>query len=97
MTMLRFIDDEGAPTRIGAMMFLHKLAAGPAVTTLTAAVTMGLTGQRAGSLRIHVIAGRGLPNMDDYGAMDPYVEDDAPYKAPGSEGSENEATLGGWF
>ena len=74
MTMLRFIDDEGAPTRIGAMMFLHKLAAGPAVTTLTAAVTMGLTGQRAGSLRIHVIAGRGLPNMDDYGAMDPYVK-----------------------
>ena len=53
-------------------MLLHKLSAGPAVRRVVASACLGR--RRSGTLYIKAIAGRGLPNMDDLGAMDPYLK-----------------------
>lgn len=67
--------NRGAATRIGALMVLHKLAAGPGATNLAAVLCLGQSvRRRKGHLRVHAVRGRGLPNADDYSAMDPYVK-----------------------
>ena len=67
--------NRGASTRIGALMVLHKLAAGPGANSLATVLCLGQqVRRRKGHLRVHAVRGRGLPNADDYSAMDPYVK-----------------------
>jgi hypothetical protein len=66
------IEKHNAATRLGSLMILHKLASGPGTTDLCTVLTLGR--KRPGILKIHAIRGRGLPNADDYSAMDPYVK-----------------------
>jgi hypothetical protein len=70
-TLFRYIDSRDITKRFGALMLLHKLAAGPAVVNVVASACLGR--RRSGTLYVRAIAGRGLPNMDDLGAMDPYL------------------------
>ena len=61
--------------RIGALMVLHKLASGPGTYDLATVLCLSEgVRRRPGYLRVHAIRGRGLPNADDYSAMDPYVK-----------------------
>ena len=63
------------PTTIIALMVLHKLASGPGTYDLATVLCLSEgVRRRPGYLRVHAIRGRGLPNADDYSAMDPYVK-----------------------
>ena len=70
--LFQYIDTNDITKRFGALMLLHKLSAGPAVRRVVASACLGR--RRSGTLYIKAIAGRGLPNMDDLGAMDPYLK-----------------------
>ena len=51
------------------------VTAGPGATNLAAVLCLGQSvRRRKGHLRVHAVRGRGLPNADDYSAMDPYVK-----------------------
>ena len=70
-----FMIHSNAPTRIGSLMILHKLASGPGTIDLATILCLGAgVRRRPGILRVQAIRGRGLPNADDYSAMDPYVK-----------------------
>eukprot|EP00505_MAST-04D_sp_SCG-Rhode-Island_P002799 Stramenopile-MAST_4_protein_2799 len=71
-TLFRFLHTHDITKRFGSLMLLHKLAAGPGVNAVVASAC--LRRKRSGTLYIEALEGRGLPNMDDLGAMDPYVK-----------------------
>ena len=68
------IDKRNPSTRIGSLMVLHKLASGPGTFDLCTVLCLSGGRKRPGTLTIHAVRGRGLPNADDYSAMDPYVK-----------------------
>ena len=69
------VDPNEPSNRIGALMVLHKLASGPGTYDLATVLCLSEgVRRRPGYLRVHAIRGRGLPNADDYSAMDPYVK-----------------------
>ena len=67
-TLFQFIDTKDITKRFGALMLLHKLSAGPAIRSVVASACLGR--RRSGTLYVRAIAGRGLPNMDDLGAIE---------------------------
>ena len=69
------IDEINPSTRIGALMILHKLASGPGTIDLATVLCLSHgVRRRPGILHVRAVRGRGLPNADDYSAMDPYVK-----------------------